>query len=232
MRRERFGGLDVVIGGGNDLRGGGTGPLVVLLHGFGAPAEDLVPLAWNLDVPSGTRFVCPAAPIALGLPFADVRAWWQIDVARVARGDTSMTQEVPRGLAEARALVLELLDLCATRLGAAPERTVLGGFSQGAMLSTDVVLRSTRPFAGLMLFSGAVICESEWAPCFAVRRSLPIFQCHGDADPLLPYSGALRLRALWESSGAEVTFVSFAGGHEIPPTTIHGASEFLGRVLG
>ena len=61
MRQERFGGLNVRITGGTDGKGGGRGPLVLLLHGFGAPGDDLVSLADVLNVPTGTRFVFPKA---------------------------------------------------------------------------------------------------------------------------------------------------------------------------
>jgi phospholipase/carboxylesterase len=219
VKRSQLGGLDVVV------RGDGTGPTVVLLHGYGAPAEDLVPLAWHMKAPPGTRFVCPAAPIALGLPFADARAWWHIDAGRIARGGGLDVEEVPAGLAAARDRVVALLD----ELGAPPERTVLGGFSQGAMLATDVTLRTGRPLAGLILFSGTLMCASEWTPLMRARRGLPIYQSHGSADPLLPYAAALRLRALWEEAGADVSFTSFDGGHDIPPAAVEGAEAFLCR---
>src|SRR5579871_1909463 len=138
MRRERMGGLDVVIAGGTDREGGGDGPVVILLHGFGAPGEDLAPLWRVLDVPREMRFVFPSAPLALP-GFAGGRAWWLIDLERIqelmtgARGhDDERAREVPDGLAEARAKIDALVDETAARLGA--RKVVLGGFSQGAML--------------------------------------------------------------------------------------------------
>jgi len=215
VKRRTLGGLDVV------ERGSGDGPQVVLLHGYGAPAEDLVPLAWHMKAPPGTRFVCPAAPIELGLPFADARAWWHLEPGRYARGEGQDPDEVPVGLDAARAKVLALLDA----LGAPPERTVLGGFSQGAMLTLDVALRSRRPFAGLILLSGAIICEAEWRPL--LHPGLRVFQSHGREDPLLLYSEAWRLRGLLEQAGAEVSFTAFDGGHDIPPEVVAGAEAFL-----
>ena len=63
MRDETFGGLRVRLTGGPDRQGGGDGPLVVLMHGFGAPGNDLVPLARVLDVPREVRFAFPEAPL-------------------------------------------------------------------------------------------------------------------------------------------------------------------------
>src|SRR5688500_15180988 len=83
MLRETFAELAVAASGGPDRKAGGTGPVVVLLHGFGAPGEDLVPLFRVLDVPREVRFVFPAAPIELPLPLTDARAWWMIDLAEM-----------------------------------------------------------------------------------------------------------------------------------------------------
>lgn len=66
MREETFGSLRVRITGGADREGGGDGPAIVLLHGFGAPGHDLVGLWRTLRVPEGTRFVFPEAPLSLG----------------------------------------------------------------------------------------------------------------------------------------------------------------------
>ena len=57
MRTLELGGLECRVVGGSDREGGGDGPVVVLLHGFGAPGDDLVPLWRVMDVPRGTRFV-------------------------------------------------------------------------------------------------------------------------------------------------------------------------------
>ena len=81
MRMDTLGGLTVRLTGGTDGKGGGNGPLVVLLHGFGAPGDDLVPLSEYLDAPTGTRFLFPEAPISIPMGFGDSRAWWMIDMA-------------------------------------------------------------------------------------------------------------------------------------------------------
>jgi phospholipase/carboxylesterase len=235
MRRERVAGLDVVLLGGNDRQGGGDGPLVVLLHGFGAGGESLVPVAWQLAglAPAGTRFVCPAGPIELGLPFTDARAWWRLEVARPQRERVrgvvgAWVDETPPGLAEADARIAALLD----EPELAAPACVLGGFSQGAMLVADLALRSARPLAGLMLFSGTLICAREWAPRFAARRGLPVLMTHGEADAELPYALAERLAGLWRDAGAEVTWVSSAGGHEIGPPALAAAGAFLRTRVG
>src|SRR5579863_6124045 len=101
MKVATLGGLDARITGGDDGNGGGTGPVVVLLHGFGAQGDDLVPLGREMRAPAGTRFVFPAAPIALDGGYRGGRAWWWIDLEERVRRQVSGehdTTEVPEGL--------------------------------------------------------------------------------------------------------------------------------------
>ena len=107
MRQEKLGGLTVRITGGTDGRGGGNGPVVVLLHGYGAPGEDLVVLGEYLDAPAGTRYVFPAAPIPIPLGYGDSRGWWIIDMAKIQADRAAgrirdMSGEIPAGLVQAR----------------------------------------------------------------------------------------------------------------------------------
>lgn len=239
MKRERWAGLSVCVTGGSDREGGGDGPVVVLLHGYGASGEDLVPLWRLLRVPRETRFVFPEAPLTLEAFGSDARAWWQLDLEAMQRRVSGQADDPdarartePRGLAEARAAVVALLTEVRTRLNVADERVLLGGFSQGAMLSCDVVLREQRAFAGLALLSGTLIAEAVWTPLLAARSRLPVFQSHGRQDPLLPYAAAERLCGLWRDAGAGVDFVPFNGGHEIPQPVLDSLSAFIAKALG
>ncbi|HWM88063.1 MAG TPA: hypothetical protein VNO33_19555 [Kofleriaceae bacterium] len=235
MRVVNLGGLAVRITGGDDGSGGGDGPVVVLLHGFGAPADDLIPLGGVLGAPgSRIRFAFPAAPLTLPGMWGAGRAWWMIDISRferVASGDIrQLSDEVPEGMAEASERVAAMLDELGPLLGA--DRIALGGFSQGAMLACDVALRNRRPLAGLVLMSGMLLCRAEWLPLMAERRGLPVFQSHGIQDPLLPFVLAGDLRDAMRAAGLDVDWIEFPGGHEIPPQVLAGASGFLARVLG
>jgi phospholipase/carboxylesterase len=234
-----LGGLRAVVTGGSDREGGGEGPVVVLMHGFGASGEDLVPLWRVLSVPRGTRFVFPAAPLTLsgdGSSF-DSRAWWMIDVVALDRAiregrERDLAAEIPDGLEEARALVRGALDAIEAELRPPAGALVLGGFSQGAMLALDVALADPRPLAGVAILSGTLLAESVWVPRMRGRAGLRVFQSHGTMDPLLPYRAAEALRHRLAAAGVEVEFLSFRGGHEIPPRVLDGLGAFLQRVLG
>ena len=236
MIRRRLGDLDCVIAGGADGQGGGDGPTVILMHGFGAGGDDLVDLANYVEVPPGTRWVFPAGPLELGGLYGDSRAWWMIDLARLepelaAGRAIDRADEVPDGLPAARAAVLGLLDALARDYGRTDALTVLGGFSQGAMLTVDVALHAPGKLAGLALMSGTLLAESVWQPRAAALAGVTIFQSHGTKDGLLAYRGAERLRDFLLAAGAEVGFMPFPGGHELPPPVLEGLAELLARTL-
>jgi phospholipase/carboxylesterase len=231
MRVEMFGDLEATLAGGSDGNGGGDGPLVVMLHGFGAPGDDLVPLAPMLGAPAAARFVFPRGPLSLGGIYGDARAWWMIDIDGLQRDLAAGRQrdrsgEEPDGLAEARARMAAFLASVDSRLGSSMPM-VIGGFSQGAMLALDTALFVDRPLAGVVLLSGTLLAADAWRPRMAARANLPVFQSHGRADPLLPFAIAERLRDELERAGMAVTWQPFSGGHEIPPPVLAALGPFL-----
>lgn len=231
MHIETLGGLHAQIVGGPDRDGGGNGPIVLLLHGFGAPGDDLVALWKMIRVPDEVRFVFPAAPLSLDGGLHGGRAWWMLDMERIARDAASGrgrdVHAVPVGLTEARTLVISLLDELEQKYDITSDKIILGGFSQGAMLACDTVLRTDRQFAGLILLSGTLIAKNEWVPLMANRKGLPVFQSHGTDDPLLPCQTAQDLRNTMAKQGMTVDWHEFRGGHEIP----FGILERLGLFL-
>jgi len=232
MTELKLGSLLAHICGGADREGGGSGPVVVLMHGYGAPGTDLVPLWRALAVPQEVRFVFPEAPLELSF---GGRAWWPIDMVRLQdrftqEGAARLIDEVPPGIDEARAAVLELLAVLERDFAALPEKIVIGGFSQGAMLATDTVLRSSRAFGGLAIMSGTLVSHAEWLPLMAARKGLPVLQSHGRADPVLPFAIAERLRDELSAAGLAVEFTPFNGGHGIPGPVLDGLARLIQRV--
>lgn len=237
MRLEQFGRLKARVTGGTDGVGGGDGPVVVLLHGFGAPGGDLVPLARELALPAETRFVFPEGPLELDVGLQDARAWWMIDMeklqeALVGGRMRDLSREVPPGLGAANEALNGLLDAVQTQLRVPSERLVLGGFSQGAMLAMDVALRGDRPLAGLALLSGTLLAAEEWSPLMVARAGLRVFQSHGMSDPVLPFILAERLRDQLRAADLEVQWVPFPGGHDLPLVVLDALGEALWEMIG
>ena len=239
IHRTRLGTLDAVV----LLPDGPTPPSlgVVLCHGFGAPGEDLVGLGPELlerlpGLADRVAFAFPAGPVDLapfGMPGG--RAWWMLQMEHLAalqRGDPSVREQfrdsVPEGLAPARRALMGALEAFELATGLSRNRVVLGGFSQGAMLTCDTALRLEEAPAGLALLSGTLICESQWRAKAASRAGLRVLQSHGRQDPILPFSLAEALRGLLEGAGLSVDFVPFEGGHAIPAPAL----ERLGALIG
>lgn len=216
---------------------------VVLCHGFGAPGDDLVSL-WGevLERQPGladVRFYFPAAPLSLGgFGWGDSRAWWMIDLellARLTQGDPdslrAFRQQVPEGLPEARALLSGLVEELGRDTGLPLGKVVLGGFSQGAMLATDLALRLPEPPAGLVICSGTLLLEDQWRALAPQRKGLQVLQSHGRQDPLLAFSAAERLRELLAGAGLGVGFLPFDGGHTLTVEVVDALAGFLERQL-
>jgi phospholipase/carboxylesterase len=234
---ERIGSLDChVVDGFGEADDSARPPIVVLLHGFGAPGADLVPLASSIPVPAGTIFACPEAPLELGWG-ADSRAWWMIDVERLERAALSgraveLPREAPSGLDAARSLVTALAAELRHRSGTPERPLVLGGFSQGAMLACDVALRLSPAPAGLALFSPTILNSAEWEPLMPRLSGAPVLISHGSQDPLLPFAVSETLCDMLRDAGADVRWLPFRGGHEIPSPALEGLRTLLADVAG
>jgi phospholipase/carboxylesterase len=235
MREITLAGLKTRLTGGTDGHGGGDGPAVILLHGFGAPGDDLVPLADMMTVPTGTRFLFPEGPLSLDSSYGDGRAWWMIDMERLQADRAAgrirdLSAEVPPGLPKAREAVEQYLGQLPRAMSIDYKRTLIGGFSQGAMLTCDAVMRQEYPFAGLIQLSGSLLARQDWRLA-AKRSGLPAFQSHGMQDPILPYVMAERLRDELRKCGLPVEWHHFHGGHEIPDPVLRHLSSFVTKVL-
>ena len=220
--------------------------IVVLCHGFGAPGDDLVGLGAELleAIPAlgpHVRFVFPSAPLTLAhLGMGPGRAWWMIDMERLmarqmGAGPEEIVQhlakEVPEGLANARKLLLGLLSELMAQTKLPMSRIVLGGFSQGAMLATEVTLRLEEAPAALIAFSGALINQADWEKRAPLRKGLKVLQAHGRQDPILPFETGTGLRDLLTKAGLSVDFVPFNGGHTITLEALRKLGALLEGLL-
>src|SRR4051794_14702039 len=158
--------------------------LLVLHHGRGTDERDLIGLADHLDPQRRLRVVTPRAPLTL--PGSPGYHWYL--VPRVGYPD-------PSSFFSARAALAELHDELWRETGVGPERTVLGGFSMGAVMSYAMALGGDRPaVAGLLAFSGFVPTVEGWQPSFIDRLGTRVFIAHGSRDPVIGVEFAHRAR--------------------------------------
>jgi phospholipase/carboxylesterase len=239
MHKAKLADLDCRIVGEMD----GSKPpeaVVVLCHGFGAAGDDLVPLAGELirlkpQLADSVLFVFPEG--SLRIPeVPSGRAWWPIDLvalqmAAEAGRFREMRQNCPPLLPEARRKLMQLIEVLREKTGLPLSRFVLGGFSQGSMLATDVVLRLEETAGGLLIYSGTLLVEPEWTELASGRRGMRVLQSHGMVDPLLPFEAAGWLRDLLSAGGAEVRFLPFQGVHTISAEALVATAELLEEVI-
>jgi phospholipase/carboxylesterase len=217
-------GLDVAVTGPDDP-GERGGDAVVLLHGWGAPGDDLVPLAEALSRPRA-RFFVPAAPLP---EVGGGRAWWHLDPG--VRPEHAWDDQVPAGyqasqpVQAARAAVQELLRTIALRH--APDRLMIAGFSQGAMLALDVALAGEPAVERVAVLSGVLLVESVPALRAPRPRRPAVLVTHGRHDPVLAFEGGEQAQRLLRAHGFDVTWRPFAGGHDIPAETVAELERFL-----
>jgi phospholipase/carboxylesterase len=195
--------------------------LLVLHHGRGTDESDLLGLADFLDPERRLRIVTPRAP--LQLPGSPGYHWYL--VPRVGHPD-------PQTFTAAREALAELHDELWEETGIGPGRTVLGGFSMGAVMSYATALSADRPVvAGILAFSGFVPRVEGWEPALADRTDTKAFVSHGRRDPVIGVEFAERARELLSDGGLDVTYRSSELGHQIDPAHLREASAWVGELL-
>jgi phospholipase/carboxylesterase len=216
--------------------------LVVFCHGYGASGEDLVPFVPELlerePRLAPVRFAFPAGPLSLGqAAWGDARAWWPIDwmrlstLSRSPEGRTQLRNDVPEGMASARRKLQVCVEALIAGSGLSPERVVLGGFSQGAMLATDLALSWEQRPAALVALSSVLLAAGRWRALAPRRTGLPVIQSHGRQDPILPYSEGEALREFLTAAGLAVEFIPFDGPHTVHPDALDRVAQLLGSLL-
>lgn len=199
--------------------------LVCLLHGYGASAENLLPLVEHLELPFPVIWALPNG-ILPRHPGENTQTfvWAPLDLERLieerkqaqATGTLdALYDQCPEGWSYARERVTSWLEKLCHEMNISWSQVVLGGFSQGAMLSVEVALRLPA-LAGLGVFSGSLLNRREWASLLPTAPQAPRFQSHGGADPVLPLVMGEALHNFLQQSPLQGEFLPFSGGHEIP----------------
>ena len=182
---------------------------LVLIHGRGADEHDLFPLFDMLDPERRLLGVAPRGPLSL----PPGGAHWYV-VRRVGYPD-------PDTYGRAFAALDQWLGEVAKATGIPPEKTVLGGFSQGAVMSYALTLHRTRPRpAALLGLSGFVPEVEGFDPDFGKLDGLPVAIGHGTYDPVISAEFSRRARPLFEDAGADVLYRESAMEHTIDPSFV------------
>ena len=195
--------------------------LLVLHHGRGADENDLLLLGDALDPLRQLHVVTPRAPLTV--PGWPGNHWYA--VPRVGYPDSDSFHAGYRELADFH-------DELFKRTGIAPSSTVLGGFSMGSVMSYALGLGADRPApAGILAFSGFVPTVEGWQPDLASRPGLRAFIAHGRRDPVIDVEFAHRARDLLQAGGLQVEYHESDVAHNIDPTHVPPAADWLGETF-
>jgi phospholipase/carboxylesterase len=188
----------------------------VLLHGRGADEYDLHPLLDALDPERRLHGYTPRAPLSL----PPGGAHWYV-VPRVGYPD-------PETFREGYALLTEWFDA----LPFAAEQIVLGGFSQGAVMSYALGLGVGRPRTRVLIaLSGFIPTVEGWEPELAGRSEVGAFIAHGERDQVIEVRFAREAAARLRAAGIEVDYHESPAAHHVDPRLIPLAGAWARRRL-
>lgn len=194
---------------------------LVLNHGRGADENDLFGLIDELDPERHLLGVTTGAPLTDVAPGG--RHWYL--VPRVGYPD-------PATFRSSYGLLAGFLDALLAERGLGWERTVIGGFSMGAVMSYALALGPERPApAGVLAFSGFVPTVAGWQPQPAGREATRFFIHHGARDPVISVQFARRARELLEAAGVSPEYLETQAGHWLPPEALEPARRLAGEAL-
>ncbi len=184
---------------------------LVLLHGWGADADDLLDLGSELLGADAAAVQVVSLRAPLPHPGGVGRQWYDLSLPN--------WPELPA----ARADLLRRLQALARSVPM--ERTALLGFSQGAAMAVDVAIGAGLPLAGLISCSGYP--HPGWVP---LRPLTPVLLTHGTEDAVVPYGACEALEQCLRDNGGSVQKLPFAGGHGIDPALLPSMGAFLKTV--
>jgi phospholipase/carboxylesterase len=185
---------------------------LVLLHGWGADADDLLDLGEALvDDPDATDVSLVALRAPLPHPGGGGRQWYDLLPAPA-------WEQLP----EARTALRQRLLALATSVPL--ERTALLGFSQGAAMALDVGTGDTGPLPLAALIACSGYPHPDWHPGRSATR---ILLTHGDQDPMVAPGASAEVERALKAAGGSVQRLTFPGGHGIDPTLLPSLRAFL-----
>lgn len=202
---------------------------VIWLHGLGADGHDFEPIVPYLGTEElGVRFVFPhasrrAVTINMGLIMP---AWY--DILGLEAGSGVDEKGMRASASQVEALVAREKER-----GVPAARIVLAGFSQGGVIALFVALRHAETLAGAMALSTYLPdVASRDGELSAANAALPVFQAHGEADPMIPVERGEQARDRLLALGHPVVFKSYPMQHEVCPDEIADVAAWLRERLG
>jgi phospholipase/carboxylesterase len=191
--------------------------LLVLLHGWGANAQDVAGLIEAINMISiPFQGLLPDAPFDHPM-VPGGKQWYGFPANYDFRSPHDFDSQ--SDLIHSRQQLKAWMESLPEKTGIPLERTIMGGFSQGAAMTLDVGVQI--PLAAMLILSG--YSHAPIGPCVSPRSVLVI---HGRQDPVVPVSKALDTKTQLAQQGIAVTYEEFDMGHEVSLDALSVASQF------
>ena len=189
---------------------------VILMHGRGAPAEDILSLHDEFDTPQ----VAYLAPSALN------DTWYPYSFLSPVDANQPFLDSALN--------VISLLLGAIDEAGIAPEKTVLAGFSQGACLALEYAARNANRLGGVVGMSGGLIGPEDTSRNYPGSfMGTPVYLGCSDIDPHIPLARVKGSAEIFRAMGATVTEQIFpGGGHTVFPDELEFFRKLLDSLVG
>ncbi|HVT58969.1 MAG TPA: alpha/beta hydrolase-fold protein [Thermoanaerobaculia bacterium] len=199
--------------------GEGPFPTIILIHGWGASAHDLIGLAPMLH--GGRALVlCPQGTVDVPLGRGETGHGW----FPLVPGVPPDPQAFQRGAEQLRGWI----ELVHERYPIDRRALVLGGFSQGGAMAYELALRRPDRYAGLAALSSWLPEQlAADLPALPEHQDFPVLITHGTADPLITVERARESRETLRRFGVSITYREFDMGHEIRPDALRVVLRWL-----
>ena len=192
--------------------------LLVLMHGVGSNEQDLFALSPQIS----ERFYVLSlrAPHRMG---PGAFAWFDFSIEPGGARSINESQE-----AASRALVAQSVESAAKQLGIPPERTVVGGFSQGGIMALSMLLTRPELIGAALVWHGRLLPQvlPHAAPADALHGR-KLWVSHGTHDDVIPVASAQAICHHFDALPVPVTYREFPGGHEIRPSELAATVAWL-----
>jgi phospholipase/carboxylesterase len=189
---------------------------IVLLHGRGTSEQDVAPLIDVFDPRERLVGAFPRGPLQLP-PIG--HHWYATNDDGQADAETFLTTFER---------LQSWLEGLAARTGVPIERTVVGGFSQGAVMAWALGLGPGRPRpAGILAMSGALPAVPGFVLQLEGLDGLPVAITHGSQDPLVAVERGQDARDRAVAGGADVVYRETQVPHIIDPRVVPGLVTWL-----
>ena len=223
-KQKRFATLDALTLDASCQDGTSTQPrsILVVFHGYGATAQDLLPLApsFAAAMPQTAQVFLQAPDPYFGDSHAAGRAWFPLQ--------RMSYEEILSGLRAVEGCVAEALQDIGTHHAVPARRIALFGFSQGGMVALQAACNAEHAWLAAVGVATRFVEPRDMRECASGRKT-PLMMIHGDEDEIVPFQQGFKTASMLREKGYNLAWRARAGlGHAIDEVVLQSACDFLG----